>query len=60
MQKPTLQTKTAEGGRTGRKVRRAGRLECESDAAILLSGLGVKEDKHSMLMGDLSGKEKCV
>ena len=30
----------------------------ESDAAILLSGLGVKEDKHSMLMGDLSGKEK--
>ena len=30
----------------------------ESDAAILLSGLGIKEDKHSMLMGDLSGKEK--
>lgn len=30
----------------------------ESDAAILLSGLGIKEDKHYMLMGDLSGKEK--
>ncbi|MCR8916864.1 MULTISPECIES: ABC-F family ATP-binding cassette domain-containing protein [Bacteroides] len=30
----------------------------ESDAAILLSGLGIKEDKHQMLMGDLSGKEK--
>ena len=30
----------------------------ESDAAILLSGLGIKEDKHLMLMGDLSGKEK--
>ena len=30
----------------------------ESDAAILLSGLGIKEDKHAMLMGDLSGKEK--
>ena len=30
----------------------------ESDAAILLSGLGIKEDKHGALMGDLSGKEK--
>ncbi len=30
----------------------------ESDAAALLSGLGVKEDKHYTLMGDLSGKEK--
>ncbi|MDO4780592.1 MAG: ATP-binding cassette domain-containing protein [Bacteroides sp.] len=30
----------------------------ESDAAILLSGLGVKEDKHYTLMGELSGKEK--
>ena len=30
----------------------------ESDAAILLSGLGIKEDKHNTLMGDLSGKEK--
>ena len=30
----------------------------ESDAAILLSGLGIKEDKHALMMGDLSGKEK--
>lgn len=30
----------------------------ESDAAMLLSGLGIKEDKHFMLMKDLSGKEK--
>ena len=30
----------------------------ESDAAILLSGLGIKEDKHYTLMGDLSSKEK--
>ena len=30
----------------------------ESDAAMLLSGLGVNEDKHYVLMGELSGKEK--
>ncbi len=30
----------------------------ESDAAALLSGLGIKEDKHYMLMKDLSGNEK--
>lgn len=30
----------------------------ESDAASLLSGLGIKEDKHYALVGDLSGKEK--
>lgn len=30
----------------------------ESDAAALLSGLGIKEDQHYMLMKDLSGKEK--
>lgn len=30
----------------------------ESDAASLLSGLGIKEDKHYQLMGELSGKEK--
>ena len=30
----------------------------ESDAATLLSGLGIKEDKHYVLMGELSGKEK--
>jgi ATPase subunit of ABC transporter with duplicated ATPase domains len=30
----------------------------ESDAAALLSGLGIKEDQHFRLMKDLSGKEK--
>ena len=30
----------------------------ESDAGALLSGLGVKENKHSLMMRDLSGKEK--
>ncbi len=30
----------------------------ESDAAALLSGLGIREDKHYMLMRDLSGNEK--
>ncbi len=30
----------------------------ESDAAALLSGLGIKEDKHYMLMGELNNKEK--
>ncbi len=30
----------------------------ESDAAALLSGLGIKEAKHYVMVGDLSGKEK--
>lgn len=30
----------------------------ESDAANLLSGLGIHENYHHMLMGDLNGKEK--
>jgi ATPase subunit of ABC transporter with duplicated ATPase domains len=30
----------------------------ESDAAALLSGLGIKEDTHQMLMKDLSGNQK--
>lgn len=30
----------------------------ESDAAALLSGLGIKEEKHHTLMKDMSGKEK--
>ena len=29
----------------------------ESDAAALLSGLGIKEDKHYVLMGELNNKE---
>jgi len=30
----------------------------ESDAAILLSGLGIREEQHHKLLRDLSGKEK--
>ncbi len=30
----------------------------ESDAAALLSGLGIKEDKHYLLMSELNNKEK--
>ena len=30
----------------------------ESDAAALLSGLGIKEDRHYMLMKDMSANEK--
>jgi len=30
----------------------------ESDAAALLSGLGIKEERHQMLMKDMSGSEK--
>ena len=30
----------------------------ESDAAALLSGLGIKEDEHYVLMGELNNKEK--
>ncbi|MBD2755640.1 ABC-F family ATP-binding cassette domain-containing protein [Spirosoma validum] len=32
--------------------------DAESDAATLLSGLGIKEDLHYSLMGDLNGSEK--
>lgn len=35
-----------------------GGYTAENDAATLLSGLGIKENLHYKLMGDLSGKEK--
>ena len=40
------------------KFAELGGYNAESDAAALLSGLGIKEDKHYMMMGELSGKEK--
>ena len=40
------------------KFAEMGGYEAESDAAALLSGLGIKESKHYQLMGELSGKEK--
>ena len=40
------------------KFAEMGGYEAESDAAALLSGLGIKEAKHYQLMGELSGNEK--
>ena len=40
------------------KFAEMGGYTAESDAATLLSGLGIKEDKHYQRMGELSGKEK--
>ncbi|HCE47104.1 MAG TPA: ABC-F family ATPase [Prevotellaceae bacterium] len=40
------------------KFANMGGYDAESDAATLLEQLGIKDDKHQMLMGELSGKEK--
>ncbi len=51
----------ADGHRAGELETHFAEMEgwnAESDAANLLSGLGVKEDLHSTLMGDLNPKEK--
>lgn len=40
------------------KFANLGGYTAENDAATLLSGLGIKENKHQQLMRDLSGKEK--
>ncbi len=40
------------------KFAEMGGYNAESDAAALLSGLGIKENLHQKLMGELSGKEK--
>ncbi len=40
------------------KFAELGGYNAESDAAALLSGLGIKEKLHYSLMGELSGKEK--
>ena len=40
------------------KFAELGGYNAESDAAALLSGLGIKENLHYTLMGELSGKEK--
>ena len=51
----------ADGIRASELEERFAELEgwnAEADAAALLSGLGIKEDRHQMLMGDLTGSEK--
>ncbi len=51
----------ADGIRASELEERFAELEgwnAESDAAALLSGLGIKEDRHYMLMRDISANEK--
>ena len=51
----------ADGVRAAELEEKFAELEgwnAESDTAALLSGLGIKEEKHQMLMRDLSGNEK--
>lgn len=51
----------ADGIRASELEERFAELEgwnAESEAAALLSGLGIKEDKHYTLMRDMSGNEK--
>ena len=51
----------ADGVRAAELEERFAELEgwnAESDAAALLSGLGIKEDRHGMLMRDISANEK--
>ena len=40
------------------KFANMGGYDAESDAGTLLNQLGIKDNKHQMLMGELSGKEK--
>ncbi len=40
------------------KFAQMGGYEAESDAGILLSGLGIKDSKHGVLMKELTGNEK--
>jgi ATPase subunit of ABC transporter with duplicated ATPase domains len=51
----------ADGQRVGELEHLFAEMEgwnAESDAATLLSDLGIREELHTRLMGDLSGKEK--
>ena len=51
----------ADGIRASELEERFAEMEgwnAESDAAALLSGLGIKEEKHQVLMRDMSGNEK--
>ena len=51
----------ADGIRASELEERFAELEgwnAENDAAMLLSGLGVSEDLHYQMMGDMSGKQK--
>ncbi len=47
-----------KAGELGEKFEEMGGWTAESDAASLLSSLGIKDDMHYTLMGDLDGKSK--
>ncbi|PCI12017.1 MAG: ABC-F family ATPase [Flavobacteriaceae bacterium] len=47
-----------KAGELGEKFEEMGGWTAESDAATMLSSLGIKDDQHYTLMGDLDGKSK--
>ena len=47
-----------KAGELGEKFEEMGGWTAESDAATMLSSLGIKDDMHYTLMGDLDGKAK--
>jgi len=47
-----------KAGELGEKFEEMGGWTAESDAATMLSSLGIKDDMHYTLMGDLDGKSK--
>ena len=47
-----------KAGELGEKFEEMGGWTAESEAATLLSSLGIKDDQHYTLMGDLDGKAK--
>lgn len=47
-----------KAGELGEKFEEMGGWTAESDAATMLSSLGIKDEQHYTLMGDLDGKSK--
>ncbi|MFK5879425.1 MAG: ATP-binding cassette domain-containing protein [Flavobacteriaceae bacterium] len=47
-----------KAGELGEKFEEMGGWTAESDAATMLSSLGIKDDQHYTLMGDLDGRSK--
>jgi ATPase subunit of ABC transporter with duplicated ATPase domains len=47
-----------KAGEMGEKFEEMGGWTAESDAASLLSSLGIKDDQHYTMMGDLDGKSR--
>ena len=53
-----MKVKIDSGTQPGKVLRLRGKGLPLSLIHILLSGLGIKEDKHYLLMGELNNKEK--